>query len=87
MTAVPVCTYNVPPEFLCGGAQYFISDVEDVPPPHAKGFEPLDRSYLTLPGAYYFTETGGPSGVCAGSNGGGCDKFSVGLLGTATLDN
>jgi hypothetical protein len=89
MTAVPVCTSNVPPHYLCGGATYYLSDVEDVPAPEAKGFESTDESYWDAPGStlYNFVETGGPTGICnQEGGGGGCDKFSAGLLGTAQLN-
>jgi hypothetical protein len=87
MTAVPVCTDDSPPKFQCSGAQFFLSDVEDVPPPQAKGFESTDESYLYVPGSYYFVETGGSSGLCGQEGGGGgCDKFSAGLLGTAQVN-
>jgi hypothetical protein len=87
MMAAPVCTFNAPPQFLCGGAEYYITDVEDVPAPHAKGFESTDESYLNWPGSYNFVETGGTSGLCdQEGGGGGCDKFSAGLLGTAQLN-
>ncbi len=89
MTAVPVCTYNEAPKFLCGGALYYMSDVEDVPPQQAKGFESTDESYFYVPGVapYYFVETGGPSGLCSQEGGGGgCDKFSAGLIGRAQLN-
>jgi len=89
MTAVPVClTSQDPPE--CEGAWYYLSDVEDVPAPHAVGFESPDESYWDIPGStlYNFVEPGGPNGICSQpGNGGGCDKFSAGLLGTATPDN
>ena len=85
MTAVPVCTLNAAPKFACSGAFYYLSDVEDVPAPHAKGFESTDESYWSVGG---FVETGGPDGLCSEQGGGGgCDKFSAGLLGTATSDN
>jgi hypothetical protein len=65
---------------------YWMADVEEVPAPHAKGFESTDESYFEAPSdGWNYAETGGPSGVCG--QGGGCDKFSAGLLGTATLDN
>jgi hypothetical protein len=82
ITAVPVCTFFG----VCGGQYYFLTDVEDVPPPHAKGFESTDVHYFYAPAdSDFYVETGGPNGVCsqAGGGGGGCDKFSVGLLGTA----
>lgn len=43
MTAVPVCTEQTG---ICVNAGYFISDVEDIPAPNHKGFEPNDRSYF-----------------------------------------
>jgi hypothetical protein len=83
MTAVPVCTYQGV-QNPCVGAVYYMSDVEDVPPPQAKGFESTDESYLTWVGTYYFQETGGPNGLCSQvGGGGGCDKFSAGLIGRA----
>jgi hypothetical protein len=89
MTAVPMRTYNSPPKFQCEGAQFRISDVEDVPAPHAKGFESTDESYWYAPWAGdVFSETGGPDGICSmQGGGGGCDRFSTGLLGTTTPDN
>jgi hypothetical protein len=89
MTAVPLCTVRSI-RSRCSGVSYYLSDVEDVPPPHAVGFESTDESYWNVPGSVYynFVETGGPSGLCGQEGGGGgCDKFSAGLLGTATLDN
>jgi hypothetical protein len=89
MTAVPVCTSAGRDQ--CQGARYYLSDVEDVPAPSAKGFESTDESYFYSPAggqSSYYVETGGPDGLCSQpGNGGGCDKFSAGLLGTATLDN
>lgn len=80
MTAVPVCNFAG----VCGGQHYFLSDVEDALPPHTKGFESTDVHYFNWPsGGYDFVETGGPNGFCnQQGGGGGCDKFSVGLLGT-----
>jgi hypothetical protein len=88
MTAVPVCTFDDPPKFTCAGAQFYMSDVEDVPAPHAKGFESTDESYWDAPSfGIVFSETGGPNGFCSQpGGGGGCDKFSAGLLGTAQQD-
>ena len=88
MTAVPVCTFNAPPKFPCTGASYYISGVEDVPAPHAKGFESTDESYWNAPwDGWNYSETGGPSGLCSiPGNGGGCDKFSAGILGRAQLN-
>jgi hypothetical protein len=82
MTAVPVCTFQGS-QSPCSGAIYYLSDVEDVPAPRARGFESVDESYWYVPGLDNFLETGGPNGVCGGNNGGVCDKFSAGLLGTA----
>jgi len=81
MTAVPVCLVE------CEAA-FYMSDVEDVPAPHAKGFESTDESYWYASWAGdIFSETGGPNGVCSQEGaGGGCDKFSAGLLGTARLN-
>jgi hypothetical protein len=76
IAAVPVCT-----DSDCGNADFYLSDVEDVPAPNHKGVQPNDDSYYVWDGAgYFFAETGGPSGIC----GGGCDKFSFGILGHAT---
>jgi hypothetical protein len=84
MTAVPVCT-NTDPKSICGIAAYSVTDVEDDPAPHRKGFEPNDDSYYTSEAAgLYFAPTWGTSGVC---NGFGCDRFSVGLLGYAKPTN
>ena len=86
MTALPVCTYSGPAH--CQGQYFFLSDVEDVPAPKAKGFESTDVHFWNAPPTYNFVEVGGPDGICAQQGGGGgCDKFSAGLLGTATLDN
>jgi hypothetical protein len=88
MTAIPVCTEEIEPH-PCGGVLFYISDVEDVPAPEAKGFESTDESYFYVPGVelYNFVETGGPGGLCNQiGGGGGCDKFSAGLLGTAQLN-
>jgi hypothetical protein len=82
MTAVPVCTDLGPNQ--CQGARYYLSDVEDVPAPQAKGFESTDESYFNSPVFDdFFVETGGPNGLCSQPGIGGCDKFSVGLLGQA----
>ena len=84
MTAVPVCNFIG----VCGGQYFYLTDVEDVPSPHAKGFESTDVHYWNVPPTYNFVQLGGPTGACSQPGwGGGCDKFSAGLLGTATLDN
>jgi hypothetical protein len=89
MTAVPICTVDDPPKFTCADARFYITDVEDVPAPRSKGFESTDESYWYAPwDGWVYSETGGPNGLCSiPGNGDGCDKFSAGLLGTATLDN
>jgi hypothetical protein len=82
MTAVPVCISECVVNF-------YMTDVEDVPPPQAKGLESTDESYWYAPFAGdIFAETGGTNGVCdtQGGPGDGCDKFSAGLLGTAQLN-
>jgi len=88
VSVIPICTFegNRDP---CGGAYYYMSDVEDVPPPQAKGFESTDKSYWSVPGStiYNFVATGGPNGLCSQpGGGGGCDKFSAGLIGRALLN-
>ena len=83
MTAVPVCFEDE------DRSSFVISDVEDVPAPHAVGFESTDESYWYAPwDGWVYSETGGTNGLCSiAGNGGGCDKFSAGLIGTATLNN
>jgi hypothetical protein len=81
MTAVPVCTADVPACRSDGNSTFAISSVEDVPAPNHKGVEPKDLSYFTSPSEnIYFVLTGGPGGDCGV---GYCDKFSAGLLGYA----
>lgn len=84
MSAVPVCT-NTDPKSPCGIAAYEVTDVEDSPAAHRKGFEPNDDSYYTSAAAgLYFAPTWGATGVCSGF---GCDRFSVGLLGYVKTSN
>jgi len=79
MTATPICT-----DPSCGFAQFLLSDVEDVPAPNHKGVQPNDDSFfLAIDDGWFFAPTWGATGACGGSNGGGCDKFSAGLLGYA----
>jgi hypothetical protein len=78
MTAVPMCT-TVGNGF-CLQAFYFLSDVEDTPAPNRRGFQPNDDAFFNASG-YYYVPTWGPAGEC----GGGCDRFSAGLLGHAAL--
>lgn len=81
MTAIPVCT-----DPSCGSANFYLTDVEDVPAPNHKGVQPNDDSFYLWPnGQYFFAPTAYPNGVCngVGGNGTGCDKFSAGLLGYA----
>ncbi len=74
MSVVPVCgqTGN------CTFANYLLSDVEDVPAPNHKGFQPNDDGFFNASG-YYYVPAWGTSGPC----GSGCDRFSAGLLGHA----
>lgn len=79
MAAVPVCSNS-----SCGHAHFYLSDVEDVPAPNHKGVQPNDDSFfLAIDDGWFFAPTWGATGACGGSNGGGCDKFSAGLLGHA----
>ncbi len=79
MTAIPICTNP-----RCGETDFYLSDVEDIPAPNHKGIQPNDDSYLLAPSdGGFFVPTWGSSGACAGNGGGGCDKFSAGLLGYA----
>jgi hypothetical protein len=80
MTAIPICT-----DPSCGDANFYLSDVEDIPAPNHKGIEPNDDSfYFWTGGNYFFAPTAYPNGVCnGGGDGTGCDRFSAGLLGYA----
>jgi len=78
MSVVPVCSQTG----NCTFANYLLSDVEDVPAPNRKGFQPNDDAFFNAIG-YYYVPTWGPTGEC----GGGCDKFSAGLLGYAKPSN
>ena len=71
MTAVPVCVQNT--AHSCQGVTFLMSDVEDVPPPNAKGFESTDESYWYYPGLGNYVETGGPNGLCDQEGYGGED--------------
>ena len=65
---MPVCNFIR----VCGGQYFFLSDVEDVRPPHAKGFESTDVHYFNWPsGGYSFVEVGGSNGTCAQQGGDG----------------
>jgi hypothetical protein len=80
MTAVPICAEVG----NCDFASFLLSDVEDVPAPNRKGFQPDDDAFYNSPTAgYYYVPTWGPTGACAG----GCDRFSAGLLGHAAPSN
>ncbi len=62
---------------------FFLTDVEVTPAPHQWGpVEPIDQSFTTSPsfGTNYTPTSGQAFGGCAGV---GCDRFSVGLLGTS----
>ena len=83
MTATPECT-----DSSCGFAHFYLSDVEDVPAPNHKGTQPNDDSFFLAPDdGWFFAPTWGATGACGGANGGGCDKFSAGLLGYAKPSN
>jgi hypothetical protein len=79
MIVVPLCTNTA--NVYCDGV-FFQSDADYVntTPANAVGVEPEDASYFDSP---YFGEsfdpTNGPLGACGGI---GCDKFSVGVLGS-----
>jgi hypothetical protein len=76
MTAVPVCTEIG----NCDFATYLLSDVEDVPAPNRRGFQPNDDAfYNSPPGGFFFVPAWGSGGACNA----GCDRFSAGLLGHA----
>jgi len=79
LAAVPMCTNSD-----CGLADFYLSDVEDVPAPNHKGVQPNDDSYFVWGGGgYFFSSAWGPTGPCQS----GCDKFSFGLLGRAQASN
>ncbi len=64
-----------------GGNDYFLVDVEDVPPHNYVGpLEPWDDSFWSSKSySTFFDPTWGSSGACRGL---GCDRFSAGVLGT-----
>jgi hypothetical protein len=73
---VPHCTED---GFQCDTAEYFLDDVEDVPPPNHVGFEPWDDSFWDSEGNNaYYSPTWGVGGGC---NDVGCDRFSAGVIG------
>ena len=79
MAVVPQCTGT-----SCDGQNYFLADVEDIPPHnHVGPLEPWDDSFFTSKHfGSYFEPTWGSAGAC---NGTGCDRFSVGVLGTKSV--
>lgn len=82
MTVVPYCSNVADPSCL----EYFLlSDVEYINTTPANAFgppEPVDDSFVDAPVLFLnpFSPINGPHGVCSG---GGCDAFSVGVLGKA----
>jgi hypothetical protein len=84
LSVLPWCSN--PGDSQCVSAAYYISDVEDNPPPHHKGSEPGNDSFFSGSlGNEYFVPTWGPNGQCGGL---GCNRFSAGVIGTvqATSD-
>jgi hypothetical protein len=77
MTVIPACTTS---NSTCPSARYFLSDVEDVPPPNKRGFQQGNLAFLNsaFAGANY-EPTWGATGACAGL---GCNRFSIGVIGT-----
>lgn len=77
MTVVPQCTNEA--DSACTLADYYLSDVEDIPPLNAYGpAEPIDLSYFESVFFGYNYTAAGPT--CGGI---GCDRFSAGVLGIA----
>jgi hypothetical protein len=77
MAVVPHCTEHG--DSQCSSALYWLSDVEDVPPPNHVGFEPWDDSFWDSEGNNaYYSPTWGVGGGC---NDVGCDRFSAGVIG------
>lgn len=84
LAVVPQCTNTADPS--CASAEYYLADVEDMPPMNQYGPpEPQDDSFFSS--SYFgekFQPTWGSSGVCGGV---GCDAFSIGVLGTIKADD
>jgi hypothetical protein len=79
LSVVARCTN--PEDETCQTARYYVSDVEDDPPPNHVGIEPGNDSFLTAtPLDDYYAPTWGDNGVCSGF---GCNRFSAGVIGTA----
>ncbi len=80
LSVVARCTN--PKDQTCQTARYYVSDVEDSPPPnHVGPFEPANDSFDTsaVTGDFY-VPTWGNNGACAGL---GCNRFSAGVIGKA----
>ncbi len=79
MSLVPEC--KNPIDRACAAAAYYLEDVEDTPSKRAVGFEPVDGAFYDSGiFGYFFWPTWGNTGACQGT---GCDRFSVGIVGTA----
>ncbi len=79
LSVVARCTN--PKDDVCNTARYYVSDVEDDPPPNHVGIEPGNDSFLTAtPLDDFYTPTWGDNGVCSGF---GCNRFSAGVIGKA----
>jgi len=76
LSMLPQCTNKANPS--CAQEDYFASNVEDVPPPNAKGISPWNDSFLTYAhGGDYYTPTWDYPISC-------CNRFSAGAIGVAT---
>jgi len=74
---------NILPQDLVNYSLFYLSDVEVEPAPHQWGpLEPADQSFATSGsfGTYFTPAAGTDFGGCAGA---GCDRFSVGVIGTS----
>jgi hypothetical protein len=82
MSLVPEC--KNPIDRACAAAAYYLEDVEDTPRKRAVGFEPVDGAfYDSGEFGYFFWPTWGNTGACQGT---GCDRFSVGIVGTEAVE-
>lgn len=78
LSLLPQCSNKE--DASCSQAEYFASDVEDNPPQNFKGSSPADASFWTYAhGGDYYRQAWGASGAC----GGGCDRYSAGVIGVA----
>jgi hypothetical protein len=80
LSVVARCTN--PKDEVCHTARYYVSDIEDDPPlNHVGPFEPGNDSFFTSAElGIYYGQTWGDEGACQGF---GCNRFSVGVIGTA----